>query len=297
MELPGALGRRTGSEAPEFTRTVRKVADDVFEHDDLGLSAETAYHALLGFFPFLLLLGSVLSGLTWLIDKDTLVKELAGQVEGTAPEDVSSTFQKVLDDLLTKGGVVVGVVGGLFALWSGSNAVASLIKGLNRIYGSSSQGGMLEERLKGVAFLLLFLLAFVAAQVLIVGSSYLSEELGLIAGAPVEISAWVLAFLVTALSVGIFYRLAPAQRDEKNEAVITVGALVFALSWLTFMVVYTAYLSAFGGPTSALGIIGFVILLMVWFFWTAFSILLGAEVDHRLGQQVEASESGGLAQG
>jgi membrane protein len=146
---------------------------------------------------------------------------------------------------------------------------------------------MLEERLKGLAFLLLFFLAFVAAQVLIVGSSYARHELGLLVGVPVELAAWALAFLVTALSVGVFYKWAPAERDEEKVAVISVGALVFAVSWLTFMAVYTAYLAAFGGPTSALGIIGFVILLMVWFFWTAFSILLGAEVDHRLGREVE----------
>ncbi|HEX5939947.1 MAG TPA: YihY/virulence factor BrkB family protein [Dehalococcoidia bacterium] len=259
----------------------------VFKHDDLGLSAEAAYHALLAFFPFLLFVGSVMAGLTWLIDKETLIEELAGQVEGTAPDDVSTTFQDVLDDLLSKGGLTVGIIAGVFALWSGSNAIGSLVKGLNRIHGSSRRVGMVEERLKGLAFLLVFLVAFILSQVLIVGSSYLADELGLLVGTFIELGAWITAFVVTAASVGLFYRWAPAERDEKNSAVITTGGLVFAVSWLTFMVVYTIYLTAFGGPTSALGIIGFVILLMVWFFWTAFSILLGAEVDHRLGQEVE----------
>lgn len=279
-------GSRSASGGAELPTVVRDVGEGVFEHDDFGISAETAYHALLGFFPFLLFLGSVLSGLSFLIDKDVLIEELAGQVEGTAPDDVSSTFQRVLDDLLNKGGVTVGIIGAGFALWSGSNAMASLVKGLNRIHGSARQSGVVEERMKGLAFLALFFLAFVAAQVLIVGSSYLSEEIGAVLGGAIEFGAWLLAFLITAFAVGLFYRWGPDERHE-DTSVISIGALVFSVSWLIFMAVYTVYLAIFGGPTSALGIIGFVILVMVWFFWTSFSVLLGAEVDHRLSRAAE----------
>jgi membrane protein len=291
MELSeGLTQRRPANELAEGSKFARDVAEDVFEHDDLGISAEAAYHALLAFFPLMLLIGSILSGLTWLVEKDTIIEELGGQVEGTAPDDVSTTFQDVLDDLLSKGGLTVGIFSGVVALWAGSNALAALVKGLNRIHNAESQAGMLEERLKGLAFLAVFFIAFISAQVLIQGSSHMGEEVGFALGSALEVAAWLLAFVVTTASVAVFYRWAPAQRHD-DKAIITAGSLVFAFSWLVFMVVYTVYLSFFGGPTSALGIIGFVVLLMVWFFWTAFSILLGAEVDHRLGIERRADRS------
>ncbi|MPZ23914.1 MAG: YihY family inner membrane protein [Dehalococcoidia bacterium] len=276
----------------DLKASASEVSGRVMKHDDLGLAAEVAYHAMLAFLPFLLFLGAIAGLFSPLIEKDEIVDAIAGQAEEAGAEEATSTVKQMVEDILDNSSAQLAAVGLLVAVWSGSNAIAALMKGLDRIHGTEKRTGWLAIRAKAAAFLVLFVAVFVLAQVLIQGASLLGDEIGSVAGLPIEFIAWLLGLALVVASIGVFYRFAPSERRE-SDALVTLGSLVYAVAWIAITGVYTIYLSLFGGPTSAFGVVGAVILIMVWFFWTAFSVLLGAEVDRYVGDQVDGGRGGG----
>jgi membrane protein len=287
MHLPGTLSKPLAAQraTSELKRLVQGVTKQVVDHDVMGLSSEAAYHLLLGFFPFLLFLGALIGLLSPVLDTRALGDAIIGQLEGTAPDDVTSTVERIIDDFIEGRRWDLLALGGVFAAWSGSNAVRTLIKGLNRIQEADEDLGMIPRRLLAFGFLVMFLAVFVAAQVLIQGSSYLAQDSGVLQRALVETAAWIGTLLLVIASVGVFYRLAPAKRRGGAE-LVTAGGLVFAVVWIGASIGYRLYVSVSGGPQSVFGIIGVVILLMVWFYLTALAVLIGAEVDSYLGKRL-----------
>ncbi|MEX2238646.1 MAG: YhjD/YihY/BrkB family envelope integrity protein [Dehalococcoidia bacterium] len=167
LQLRDAGGRFAG----ELRALIRGVTKQSLEDDVAALSAEAAYHSLLAFFPFLLFVAASLGYLSGIIDTDGAVDAIVGQVEGTAPDDASSTLEDLLNDLIDDRRPELLIFGALFAIWSGSNAVRTLIKGINRIQGVKDPTKAVGRRVLAFAFLALFFAVLLATQLVVHGST------------------------------------------------------------------------------------------------------------------------------
>lgn len=290
--LSGQVNVRKG--AGELSDLVKGVTEQVFRHDVMGLSAETAYHGLLAFFPFLLFVAATVGFLSFAIDTQQVVDEIVGQLEGTAPEDTSSALKDLFDDLVEARRPELLILGGGLAIWSGSNAVSALIKGMNRIQETEDNTEVVGRRFLAFGFLFMFLVVALAGQALIQGVGFLTQDLGFFLRGLFSTLAWLATLVLLVTTVGVFYRYAPEKRSGGSE-LVTVGGLVFALFWLGGTAVYTIYLRVGGGPQSIFGLIGVVMLLMVWFYISAFAVLVGAEVDRYLGKRLGKDRKKGAA--
>jgi membrane protein len=96
---------------------------------------------------------------------------------------------------------------------------------------------------------------------------------------------YTLPFSLAFLTVTGLYRLVPRRRPQWREAMI--GALTFSLLWvaakLLFMI-YSTYATVYG---DLYGSLLEVILTLLWFYYSAALLLIGAEVAHRLQQQAQ----------
>jgi len=87
---------------------------------------------------------------------------------------------------------------------------------------------------------------------------------------------WPIALGFLVFSYDLIYNFAPGQRSRLHW--VTPGACISIALWILASLGLRIYLEAVP-PSSAYGSIGAVILLMIWFWITAFSILVGGLVN------------------
>jgi len=86
---------------------------------------------------------------------------------------------------------------------------------------------------------------------------------------------WLLILLFAVLSFEIVYNYAPNLGETQGRSWGSPGAVTGVALWLLASFGLRIYLLYFRSYTTAYGSLGAVILLLVWFYLTAFAILMG----------------------
>ena len=87
---------------------------------------------------------------------------------------------------------------------------------------------------------------------------------------------FLLYFLLTGEFAALITRYA-----EKRKYVFP-GAFVSLLSWLAFSIGFAYYVDNMANYSVVYGSIGAIIILLMWFYFSAITILMGAECNHAL---------------
>ena len=89
---------------------------------------------------------------------------------------------------------------------------------------------------------------------------------------------WPVLAGVIIVVLGIVYRYAPDQADAKWQW-ISWGSVAATVLWIVGSIAFTAYVSEVGSYDRTYGSLGAVIILLLWFYMTAYVILAGAELN------------------
>ena len=100
----------------------------------------------------------------------------------------------------------------------------------------------------------------------------------------VWLGRWPALAGLMALALATIYRLGPCRSPPKWRWVAP-GAGLATVLWLTGSAVFSAYVARFASYDETFGALGAVMLLMTWFYLTAFAVLLGAELNAELERQ------------
>lgn len=258
-------------------RTVREFADDELP----DRAAALTYYGVLGLFPALLVLVSLL-GLTGGGAAGSLLDDLPQLVPASARDVV----QSALDQLRASSGTgsVLAVAGLLVALWSASGYVGAFIRSANAVYDLTEERPFWRlTRLRLVLTLVLMALAGTGA-VIVVFTGTLARRAGAALGAgDTAVTVWsiakwpVLALLVTFMTA-LLYWAAPDAGDRAFKWV-TPGSLLALLIWLAASAGFAVYAAHFGSYNKTYGTLAGVIVFLVWLWITNLAILLGLELD------------------
>jgi membrane protein len=88
---------------------------------------------------------------------------------------------------------------------------------------------------------------------------------------------WPVTAGAIALSAALAYHLLPNVKQRFR--LITPGSVTGTLAWFLTTWAFSAYATHFGDYNVAYGAIGGVIVLMTWFYITAFIFLMGGEMN------------------
>jgi membrane protein len=244
------------------------------------VAAALAYYGMLAIFPGLIALVSIY-GL--FLDPAQIEAQIA-PVARILPPAASELVTTQLHDLVVRApaslriGLFVSILG---LLWSASSGVNSLLRGINLAYCENESRGFIK--LRGVAFLttlamLLFGIVAIAAVAVVppmlewMGAPPIATEL-------IEWARWpVLALLVMA-GLAVLYRYAPDRRPTPHFRWVTPGSILATAMWLLGSWGFSVYTQHFGTYNETYGALGAVIVLLLWLWLSAFSILVGAELN------------------
>ena len=257
------------------------------------LAAMVAYFALLSFVP-LVFLALALLGLVHRADaSDFLVKELTRAFPGTSVKNILTLVHKVQDNAAT-----LGIVGGVFLLWSSLSLFSALESALNIVYSRPNRSFL---KGKGVAagvmtgsIVTLFASLVIGAFGVEVLKRYAPGVVGN------GIVAYVVSIAVSLLGVFIFllaiYRLllnAPVTvRDALPGAVLAAFLLEASFQVLPVFV-------RLAGVNVTLRVLGGPAILLLWLYVMSNVIVFGAELNwwnaQRRGSRVDADALESLA--
>lgn len=272
-----------------MTRVFRllKQLNDLRSDRKMGLiAAGVAFFGMFSLFPGLAALIAVfglLADPAVVLDQIELLSEIIpGDVFVLLNDQMTGLLSARPDTLGLATLVSVGV-----AFWSARAAVAALMQGLNEIFGAPDRSGvrhimvalLLTAGLIGVAIvaLLMVVVAPVALALL---------PLGPVAAIALDLTRWAVALLVLMAALGLLYRFGPNRRGHRL-GWVTPGAALAVIGWLAASYGFSAYLSNFGNYNEVYGSIGAVAALLMWFYISAYLVLLGAGLNAVLSENVK----------
>ena len=267
---------------------------DEIASDRVGLiAAGIAFYGLLALFPAITALIAI-SGL--LVEPNEIVDKL-NSLSGFMPEEVIAiiTSQATAVAGSREGGLgLAAVLGIVIALYSASKGVASLIQGINVAYDEEEERGFIMLKLVTFGLTLLLMFGLLVALLATLALPALLALLDL--GQPIEglITAvlWAGLLALSIFGLSTLYRYAPSRRSAKWKWV-SAGALVGCFFWIIASAGFAFYVSNFGSYNESFGTLAGVIVLLMWFWISAFIVLLGAELNGEIEAQTRIDSTRG----
>jgi membrane protein len=248
-----------------------------FKDNCLGMAAQLAYYFFFALFPALLV---VLVLANYFYDPDfvdNMFLLLGGVVPRAALEIITEQIVKIREN---QGGLLT--VGMVTALWSSSAAMTAIIDTLNNAYDIDEGRPWWKVRLTAIVLTVGMAAFIVVSFTLVLAGPSMAERLtsyfGL--GAAFEwgwkILQWPLVFTLVSAGVALVYYFAPDA--EQDWVWLTPGSILATTMWLLASLGFKYYVSTLGGYESY-GVVGGVMVLMLWFYISGLMLLLGAELN------------------
>jgi len=95
------------------------------------------------------------------------------------------------------------------------------------------------------------------------------------------LSGWLLFLAMSTGSLALLYRFAPPRRSPKWRW-LSPGALIGTFLWVTGSTAFSIYVSQFGTYNETYGTLSAIVVLLVWFYVTSLSVVMGATLNAEL---------------
>jgi membrane protein len=289
-----ALGHDWGHESLRFSDKVRLAYWNAFQHDCLTTAKATAYSAIFAIFPAL---GFFAAMVTLLPYSGPVRSQIAIFLNRVLPANVAPLFEQYLITAHSSrqstgvllGAAVVSVVGA-------AGVLGTLMEGFRRAYALTEEcwgvgfRGVVRKQVQSFLLVPIALVPLTIASVLVVFGHLML--LGLMHFSPsgwdtglywtANALRWVGSLSATAAVLAFIYRFAvpirPAWRD------VVPGATFATATWFVSTLAFGFYVTRFANYSRVYGSLGTGIVLLVWLFLTALTVLCGAELNAELAR-------------
>ncbi len=270
----------------QFFRDVRQAIERWFADDGSLMAAATAYYFGLSFFPLLLLL---IAGLGWFLQHTNSGQDAREEVMTAIYQNVSPALKEYVDSALGKIEAlssINGPLGIITGLITALAAFAQLDSAMDRISNNgtghaksvlASAVGLVVQR--GKAFLVLLGLGAIVLVVFLAGIA-----LNAIEAHTSNILPWggwftdatqiAVALTINALAFTLLFRLLP--KSPAGWVDSFYGGLLTAAAWEIGRQLLSVFIAR-GKYTSAYGVVGAFLAVLLWCYYAVSIILIGAE--------------------
>ncbi len=247
-------------------------------------AAGCAYFATLALFPAISMLISIY-GL--MLDVNAIEQQLQPLREVVPPPAFMLIDDRVHQLVESRNGTLsIGlVVSFAITFWSAAAGTKSVLSALNVAYDVTEQRGILQFQLIALAMTLCAVTAAVLAIAVLV---FLPVALAFVGWSDhgaglINACGTLIMVILVAISIALLYRFGPSRDHPPNQRILPGAALATAL-WLFASFGLSYYVSHIANYGMTYGSLGAVVAVMLWFYVSAYAVLLGAEVNAQLEQ-------------
>ncbi len=209
-------------------------------------------------------------------------------LKGFFPGTVVTLLQTVLAEVSGRESSMFTSVSLLTVSWSASKSVYYLIGGLNSVFEVKEERGFFKVRLLAVVYTLALLLAVAGALVMMVFGGFLAEKtadcLPRFRGLMKVLSSfrYLIGILFLTAVFTAVYKVLPNRKAGIFGQI--PGALVAAVGWLLFSLLFALYVDRFSNYTSLYGGLSAIVVFMLWLYVCMYILLLGGEINLLVGR-------------
>jgi membrane protein len=258
------------------------------QHDVDMVAAGLSFYALLGLFPGLL---AVVSIYGLVADPArvqsvllSLARTLPPQARAVVNEGVVAFVARPSGDLTLR--VVIGI---LAVLWSSSSGMGVLVRAINLANDVSERRSFFGRRAIALGFTLA---GVVSIAVVVPALTALPKVFHVLRADVLSVLVPPLALAGAAfIALLVLFRYAPYKQARTFKAVAP-GAGLAAVSWLLVSAGYSFYVRYLARMTSTYGALEGVVVLELWFYFSALVLLYAAELNVVLEARREPASIG-----
>lgn len=241
-------------------------------------SAAGTYNIFISVVPVIMLMVSLIRFLP--VSQEYIIGRLGEMV----PDQVMTVLEKIISGIY-KSGKAAFTISIILTVYSASASMREIMKGLDAAYGTEKNSNIFiyygSSIIYTVALVITLLLSFVAmaygGKIMNVVSArfpdipVLKPVFGVLKYARYVL---IMAFLFVAFLV--MYKFVPGGKRKIRDQ--WPGALFSSAAWVVFSVVFSLYISI-SDKFGAYGIIGTVMVAMMWLYYSIFFLLIGGWVN------------------
>jgi membrane protein len=279
----GAAKRRGGSSRSSSDSLPRRVASEFMEDDILGEAAKVAYFAFLALPPALLVVFALLGFFGGAATADWMT----AQLQAALPDEAAALVDRLVMQIVSEDAAGPFSIGLLLALWAASNVFMSLGDSLNTAYNVEEDRSWFRRRALAVGVMLAAVFLMLVASVSLIAGPQIASALNLWGAAELawSIIQWPLAFLFVTAAFFLVYYVLPNRDQSECRLTLFKAAAGAAALWLIASLGFRLYISNFSSYSETYGILGAVIVLLLWLYVTGLVVLVGGELASEMEKE------------
>lgn len=254
-----------------------------YQYDNVGKSAAAlTYYMIFALFPFLLFVSTLLGFL------NIPLVSLSGHLSQFLPEDMIMLLNVCIVQVTINRSSTVLAFSLIVSLWSPIRAVNALMDAINVAYRGNPRKSAIQYKIFTLVYMLLVILFILLALfIVVIGENVLQwvenyvpfiipQQIILLWSKLRFLPLTIILFCV----LSSLYYVSPSERPKRKY--VFPGAFISLLSWLAFSIGFAYYVDNMANYSVVYGSIGAIIILLMWFYFSAITILMGAECNHAL---------------
>ncbi|MDE2403164.1 MAG: YihY/virulence factor BrkB family protein [Sphingomonadales bacterium] len=272
--------------ATGWFRVLGRVWSSSSRHDIGFLSAGVAFFAFLSMAPGLslvvMLYGLIADPATIFHDLTSLIRLMPAQAAKVIVEQAASLIKTAA---LTHGIAIVPAV--LLALYGASGAARGIISSLNMIYDREEKRGWIRLTVVAIGIAAAAVIVALLGLMIASATAFVQTLLPGIGTLLARALIWLAGAALATLVVALLYRYGPC-RAQPRWRWLTLGSLAATGLWLAISILFGWYVR-FASYGSTYGSLATVVALLMWLYFSAYAVLLGAIFEAEAERGVEAA--------
>ena len=276
-----------------FKLTFKEVSEDHVS----AFAGNLTYKTLFAIFPFFTFLLSLLGLFNATSLVNDMIDYLSGVMPGSATQFIKTQLLSITQSQAESAFTLGAILSIALALWGVSGAFRSIMEAMNVMYEVEEDRPFWKvyglSIFMSLAVIILMLSAF---GIVIFGGSVGGGLAGVIGLGNVfetawSIVQWPIVACIVLFTFALIYYFAPAAKQKFTW--ISPGAVLAFVFWLLFSLLFSFYVGNFGSYSASYGSLAGVIILMLYTYYSALIMLIGAEMN----QVIEWHIPGGKDEG
>ncbi|WP_171028932.1 YihY/virulence factor BrkB family protein [Vagococcus zengguangii] len=257
-----------------------------FGRGEVGTSSSAiAYYLLFSIFPLIIMVGNLLP-YTSLNSVEVL-----NYIEVLIPLDIYHLIEGTITSLLetTDGGLLS--ISALTTIWAASRSINALQVSLNKVYGVGKNQNFIVRRILSVVIIFSFMLLIIFLTTIFAFGQgvieHIAPDFPIVGEIYKNLSSWKLPTTMGGIFVTmclIYYALPNVKSKIRY---IFPGALLATAGWMWLTQIFGYYVKYFASTYNSYGIVGSLIVVLLWLNFAAIVIILGGVLNAATQEFIE----------